>query len=272
MRWLLQFLGSYLGLKQKEEGKEVALVWFCFCNWRASDPPEVPIRYYLYLIGQYQVTWCHQARWIENRTVTTILNLSWSITGWMVHCHPRQTWGFVTRSNRGRVTCQYSTVLPTSEPITRPAVSVTPFGAPGLRIRERSQMGRIKEAKRPRKWQLITTWLNWGLYYDWLDTFPDWTVVMFVLKIKSDLHWHTEISAPLGPVFLWVVNVLRWASLEAQFIKRLPAMRETQVQSPGGEDPLEKEMATRSSILAWKVPWTEEPVGAQPMGSQSQTS
>ena len=105
MRWLLQFLGSYLGLKQKEEGKEVVLVWFCFCNWRASDPPEVPIRYYLYLIGQYQVTWCHQARWIENRTVTTVLNLSWSITGWMVHCHPRQNWGFVTRSNRGRVTC-----------------------------------------------------------------------------------------------------------------------------------------------------------------------
>ena len=46
MRWLLQFLASYLGLKQKEEGKEVALVWFSFFNWRAYDPPEVPIRYY----------------------------------------------------------------------------------------------------------------------------------------------------------------------------------------------------------------------------------
>ena len=190
--------GIILRFKAERRGKRSGIVWFCFCNWRASDPPEVPIRYYLYLIGQYQVTWYHQARWIESRTATTVLNLSRS----MVHCHPRQNWGFVTRSNRGRVMRQYSTVLPTSEPFTRPAVSVTPFGAPGLRIRERSQMGRIKEAKRPRKWQLITTLLNWGVYYDWLDTFPDWTVVIFVLKIKSDLRWHTEISAPSRTRFL----------------------------------------------------------------------
>ena len=44
----------------------------------------------------------------------------------------------------------------------------------------------------------------------------------------------------------------------AQMVKRLPTMRETQVQSLGREDPLEKEMATHSSILAWKIPWTEE--------------
>ena len=44
-----------------------------------------------------------------------------------------------------------------------------------------------------------------------------------------------------------------------QRVKRLPAMRETQIQSLGREDPLEKEMATHSSILAWKIPWTEEP-------------
>ena len=44
-------------------------------------------------------------------------------------------------------------------------------------------------------------------------------------------------------------------------VKRLPAMRETQVQSLGEEDPLEKEMATHSSILAWKIPWTEDPGG-----------
>ena len=47
----------------------------------------------------------------------------------------------------------------------------------------------------------------------------------------------------------------------AQMIKNLPAMQETQVQSLGGEDPLEKEMATHSSILTWKIPWTEEPGG-----------
>ena len=51
-------------------------------------------------------------------------------------------------------------------------------------------------------------------------------------------------------------------------VKTLPAMLETQVQSLGREDPLEKEMATHSSVLAWNVPWTEEPGGLQSMGSQ----
>ena len=59
-----------------------------------------------------------------------------------------------------------------------------------------------------------------------------------------------------------------WASLVAQMVKRLPAIRETWVQSPGWEDPLEKEMATHSSTLAWKIPWTEEPGRLQSMGSQ----
>ena len=49
-----------------------------------------------------------------------------------------------------------------------------------------------------------------------------------------------------------------WASLVAQTVKRLPAVRETWVRSLGWEDPLEKEMATNSSTLAWKIPWTEE--------------
>ena len=51
-------------------------------------------------------------------------------------------------------------------------------------------------------------------------------------------------------------------------IKRLPAVRETWVQSLGREDPLEKEMATHSSTLAWKIPQMEEPARLQPMGSQ----
>ena len=51
-------------------------------------------------------------------------------------------------------------------------------------------------------------------------------------------------------------------------IKNLPVMWETQVLSLGWEDPLEKGMATHSSILAWRVPWTEEPHGLQSMGSQ----
>ena len=49
-------------------------------------------------------------------------------------------------------------------------------------------------------------------------------------------------------------------------VKNLPAVQETQVQSLGGEDPLEKEMATHSSILAWEIPWIEEPGGLQFMG------
>ena len=57
-------------------------------------------------------------------------------------------------------------------------------------------------------------------------------------------------------------------SLVAQKLKRLPAMWETTVRSLGWEDPLEKEMATHSSILAWRIPWKEEPGGLQSMGSQ----
>ena len=58
------------------------------------------------------------------------------------------------------------------------------------------------------------------------------------------------------------------ASLVAQSVKNLPALQEIQVQFLGREDPLEKEMATHSSILAWKSLWTEEPSGPQPMGLQ----
>ena len=55
----------------------------------------------------------------------------------------------------------------------------------------------------------------------------------------------------------------------AQLVKNPPAMRETWVRSVDWEDPLEKEMATHSSILAWRIPWTEEPGGLQSMGSQT---
>ena len=58
------------------------------------------------------------------------------------------------------------------------------------------------------------------------------------------------------------------ASLIAQLVKNLPAMQETLVQFLGQEDPLEKEMATHSSIVAWRIPGTEEPGGLQSMGLQ----
>ena len=54
----------------------------------------------------------------------------------------------------------------------------------------------------------------------------------------------------------------------SQMVKNLPTMQETGVRSLGWEDALENEMATRSSILAWRIPWTEEPGGLQSMGSQ----
>ena len=57
-----------------------------------------------------------------------------------------------------------------------------------------------------------------------------------------------------------------WASLVAQMGKNLPAVHETQVQSLGQEDPLEEGTATHSSILAWRIPWTEEPGGPQFIG------
>ena len=60
-----------------------------------------------------------------------------------------------------------------------------------------------------------------------------------------------------------------WAFLVVQMVKNLLATQQTQVQSLGREDPLEKGMATQSSILAWRIPWTGEPGGLQSMKSQT---
>ena len=69
----------------------------------------------------------------------------------------------------------------------------------------------------------------------------------------------------MSQIFLSVVLATSckfwWASLVAWTVKHLPAMQETSVRSLVQEDPLEKEMATHSSILAWRIPWTEEPGG-----------
>ena len=78
------------------------------------------------------------------------------------------------------------------------------------------------------------------------------SICIFVVSSDGPLH----IQCPYG------------ASLVAQTVKSLPAMCETWVRLLGWEDPLEEGMATHSSILAWRSPWTEEPGGLQPMGSQ----
>ena len=80
---------------------------------------------------------------------------------------------------------------------------------------------------------------------------------------QSDYIVHTSRSEALLP------HIQKgWASLVAQRVKSLPAMRETQVQSSGQVDPLEKEMTTHSSTPAWKIPWTEVPGRLHSMGSQ----
>ena len=76
-------------------------------------------------------------------------------------------------------------------------------------------------------------------------------------------------SSSDGKAASFVHNISKdGASLVAQMVKCLPAMQETLVQSLGGEDPLEKEMATHSSILAQRIPWTEEPGRLESIRSQ----
>ena len=84
------------------------------------------------------------------------------------------------------------------------------------------------------------------------------------MVILSLCLYRVEIESKLSSVSIYKILV----SLVAQRIKCLPAMQETRVLSLGWEDPLEKEMATHSSILAWRIPWTEEPGGLQSMGLQ----
>ena len=84
---------------------------------------------------------------------------------------------------------------------------------------------------------LMTRWQLFFLFQEFLQ-----------LSLHSSLHLGaSSVSIPL----------LRWLPI-AQMVENLPVMQETQVQSLGQEDPLEKEMATHSSILAWRIPWTEE--------------
>ena len=84
-------------------------------------------------------------------------------------------------------------------------------------------------------------------------------------RVRSSRKGEMEAQSPfLTSLF----SDIYWASLVAQMLKKMPAVQESQVQSLGGEDPLEKGMTTQLSILAWRIPWTEEPGGLQSMGSQ----
>ena len=95
---------------------------------------------------------------------------------------------------------------------------------------------------------------------DWLD------LLAVQGTLKSLLQHHSSKALILQCSAFFMVQLSHQASLMTQMVKHLPAMWETQVRSLGQEDPLEKEMATYSSTLAWKIPWTEEPGGLQSMG------
>ena len=101
-----------------------------------------------------------------------------------------------------------------------------------------------------------------ALFYGWEDArvWAPW-------NHSLDMHLSYQSRFPLSshPQF---PEGSPQASLAAQRVKRLPAMRESQVRSLGQEDPLEKEMTTHSGTLAWKIPWAEKPVRLQSMGSQ----
>ena len=88
--------------------------------------------------------------------------------------------------------------------------------------------------------------------------------VLDMTEQLTHIHTQTYTQPP-------VPEELRFPPLVAQRLKCLPTIWETWVRSLGQEDPLEKEMATHSSILAWRIPWTEEPGGLPSMGSQSWT-
>ena len=94
--------------------------------------------------------------------------------------------------------------------------------------------------------------------------------LLWSLRVTCEYRMHPTRGRWASPsnrrVALYLGGSL--ASLVAQRLKRLPAMQETWVRSLGWEDPLVKEMATHSSILAWRIPWTEEPGTLQSTGSQ----
>ena len=91
-----------------------------------------------------------------------------------------------------------------------------------------------------------------------------YTVVWLFMQLSIYLCNHVSVYLP---TYLCMYLCILFVAL-AQRVKRLPATQETWVRSLGQEDPLEKEMTTHSSILAWRIPWTEKPGRLQSMGSQ----
>ena len=100
----------------------------------------------------------------------------------------------------------------------------------------------------------------WKVATSWEGRLGQRTVFCWIILLLDCFVVYKKIFIGVGLIYR--------ASLVAQSVKNLPAVQETRVWSLGWEDPLEKEMATHSSILAWKISWTEEPGGLQSTGSQ----
>ena len=102
------------------------------------------------------------------------------------------------------------------------------------------------------------------------EGWQDWFLGVWAnLPLRLNARIHGPRLVTLFPEQLSLIcSSHQWAFLVAQRVKNLLAMHKTRVWSGGQEDPLEKGMATHSSILAWRIPWTEEPGGLQTMGSQ----
>ena len=105
----------------------------------------------------------------------------------------------------------------------------------------------------------------------------DWTWVSHIVGRCFTIWATREVLFPISYLLVSFIFVLpshsfyyhpNGASLVAQTVQRLPTMQETRVWSLGWEDPPEKEIAAHSSILVWRIPWTEDPGGLQSMGSQ----
>ena len=120
----------------------------------------------------------------------------------------------------------------------------------------------------PKYWSFSFSISPFNEYSELISSRMDWLDLLAVQGALKTLFQHhssksiysSVLSFPYGP------TLTPGASLVAQRLKHLPAMWETRVQSLGWEEPLEKEMVTHSSILAWRIPWTEKPSRPQSTG------
>jgi len=138
----------------------------------------------------------------------------------------------------------------------------------------RRKNGGILQALKKQCWTMVRSWTqrDWVYQLQLYHLRIVWSWASLP-KLVPQQNWTSKRNQEEG--FVWICSqILLYDSkahallLVAQRLKCLPVMWETQVWSLGREDPLEKEMATHSSILAWRIPWMEEPGGLQSMGSQ----